>query len=480
MKNGIKSFLLIGLIPFFMNSCKEDQPVDPVPPDTFLSIEKIDLQGDNRLNSSVRLSWYGTDIDGYIIRYEYSTDEENWFPTTTRDSVFKFPIEAGKDSTDISFFIRSVDNDEQTDPSPAFLNIPLKNSPPTVEFEQETFPGDTSFGVITFRWSYDDPDGIQTVTNAYLKVNEGSWYELDRSQVLVSLRSKQPKSTSVVDAEVFYGTDLKAESTAIQGWNNKGENTFYLKVVDLAGSESGIDTSTIVFNKNQTSDLLLINGQPGNVNEIYRKLISKVYVDGYDAIDFASKAGENQPVFWNPTFSLLTEMYDKLLFNTDQSLFANRLTGQSANLLEFAAPVMQNYTDQGGKSFVTTSFPAGFDPVDIRGAFPVDSLSRTSGQAVIEPDSTAYPLDSEYPVLQPQNLVLGVDPFVPTIDSKPFYKAQLRKFGAWKGNDVIGATREEAGKTKQVFFSVELYRLNKDPQALEKLFDRVLNTDFNW
>ena len=475
-----KSVIAIGLVLFLFFSCKEDSPVALSYPDTHLSVEKIELSGADRLNSSVRLSWYGTDRDGLVVAYEFSTDEVNWSRTTQRDSVFKFSIEAGQDSTDIDFYVRAIDNDDLIDQTPAYLSIPLKNSPPSVTFEEESFPGDTSFGVVTFRWSYDDPDGVSTVTNAYLRINEGTWYEIDRSVPMISLRTSNSKSLGQVDADVFYRTTLSKEDLAIDGWNNNGENVFYLKVVDLAGTESILDTSSAVFNKRQTSDLLLINGQPGNVNEEYRKLISKVYPKGFDAIDFAENGGENQPVFWNPTFSLLTELYDKLIFNTDQSLFANRLTSQSALLLEFAAPVMQNFTDGGGKSFVTTSFPAGFDPIDIRGAFPVDSLSGTSGQAVIETDSSIYPMDGSYPNLQPQNLVLGVDPFIPTIDAKPFYKGQLKSFGAWKGNDVVGAIREENGKTKQVFFSVELYRFNKDPQQLLMLFDRILNTEFNW
>ena len=35
-------------------------------PDTFISYEAINLSGQNRLNSSVSLTWYGTDGDGYI------------------------------------------------------------------------------------------------------------------------------------------------------------------------------------------------------------------------------------------------------------------------------------------------------------------------------------------------------------------------------------------------------------------------------
>lgn len=76
--------------------------------------------------------------------------------------------------------------------------------------------------------------------------------------------------------------------------------------------------------------------------------------------------------------------------------------------------------------------------------------------------------------------MLGVDPFVPTVDASPIYRAQLTKYGAWKGPDIVGAVRKSGGKTKQVFFSVELYLMNNDVAAIQKLFDQVLLTDFNW
>lgn len=443
-----------------------------------MSISKIDRTGENRLNTSVYLSWYGTDRDGFIAGYEYSLDRITWFATQQRDSVFRFAIEAGQDTTDVEFYIRSIDNEGVKDPSPAYLKIPLRNAPPQAEFESKSFPADTAYSVITFRWSYNDPDGDQTVTNAYLKVNNGAWKEIDRSKFLISLRAKDTKFQGTIQADLFYNTERNS-SIALDGFNNGGQNTFYLKVVDLAGTESIIDTSLAVFVKKQTSDLLLIGGQPPVINATYQSFVRKAY-GNIDVVDFAIDQGQYQPRFWNPTFTLLTELYDKLVFNCDQSLFSNPITGQSGLLLEFAAEVLQNFTDGGGKSFITTSFPSGFNPASIRGALPVDSLSTTSGQAVISNDSTIYSSNPTYPTLRPTNLMLGVDPFVPTVDASPIYRAQLTKYGAWKGPDIVGAVRKSGGKTKQVFFSVELYLMNNDVAAIQKLFDQVLLTDFNW
>ncbi|MFT5158183.1 MAG: hypothetical protein ACI83I_002747 [Bacteroidia bacterium] len=466
----------------FFWGCKDDLVVENLPPDSHISIEKIDLHGQNRLNSSVYLSWYGTDRDGYVVGYEYSLDGTTWKFTERRDSVFRFSIDAGLDTSDISFYLRAIDDHGVKDPTPALLIIPLKNSPPEANFEEKSFPTDTAYSVVTFRWNYKDPDGNHTVTKAFLKVNEGEWFELDRSKILISLRAEDTKLLGTSKADLFYDTDLNKVGS-IDGFNNGGSNVFYLKVVDIAGTESKVDTSSNLFVKHQTSDLLLIGGQPAGINALYKNFVSKSY-GNVDAVDFADDQGQYQPIFWNPTFSLLTEKYDKLVFNCDQSLFTNRLSGQSGLLLEFAAQVLQNYTNKGGKSFISTSFPAGFDPSLIRGALPVDSLSRTSGQATVVNDSFIYSFQAGLPSLQPSNLVLGLDPFVKTADAFPYYFAQITRFGAWKGTNVVGVRRTNNGKvdgkTNQVFFSTELHLYNKDQAKLQQLFNHVINTELNW
>ena len=78
-----------------ISGCKEVQIIQNQPPDTHISIEKIELTGENRLNSSVYLTWFGTDKDGHVTSYEYSIDNVNWHYTESRDSLFKFPIDQG-------------------------------------------------------------------------------------------------------------------------------------------------------------------------------------------------------------------------------------------------------------------------------------------------------------------------------------------------------------------------------------------------
>ena len=61
------------------------------------------------------------------------------------------------------------------------------------------------------------------------------------------------------------------------------------------------------------------------------------------------------------------------------------------------------------------------------------------------------------------------------------FGSEVVRVNNWSGPETIaGRSIFNNGKTNQVFFSVELHRLNGNPDALKKLFDIVLNKEFNW
>jgi hypothetical protein len=479
MLNKVRNILwILSISSLLLFGCKKDELIGNQAPETKLSVDSINLSGNNRLNSTVRLSWYGTDIDGFVTNYEFSINNGPWIATNVQDTVFKFSIDAGSDTTDIIFMVRAIDDKGVKDATPAMVSIPLKNAPPQATIEAESFPIDSTNLALTFRWRFADPDGDNTVTKAFIKVNTGNWVEIDRSKSLITLIATNTKNIGIVPASVYYNIDNNPSSIAISSFNNGGNNTIYLKVTDIAGSESKIDTSKTVFVKPQLSDMLFLNGQNSTIANTYKNLVSKAG-KAYDYIDLGAEGGKYLPRFFNPTFRLLTSKYKLLFINTDQGLFTNTATGNSGLLLEFLAPVLQNFTDNGGKSFITTSFPSGYDLANIKGAFPIDSISNTSGQAVIASDSNIYNPEGKMPTLSPKNLVLGVDPFVPSVDALVIYRARTSAFGAWKGPNTVGVKRMVAGKARQVFFSVELHLFNADDTKLESLFSYIFNTELN-
>ena len=86
-----------------LNGCDKGEDIENQAPETRISVEAINLSGENRLNSLVEIKWWGTDPDGYVTGYEFSFDGINWHYTLGQDSTFRFAITEGSDTIDIDF-----------------------------------------------------------------------------------------------------------------------------------------------------------------------------------------------------------------------------------------------------------------------------------------------------------------------------------------------------------------------------------------
>ena len=477
-QNGRLSIIMLSLFVLFF-SCKKGDSLPNVAPDTKLSVENINLVGDARLNSTVNLSWFGTDIDGYISYYEFKINDEEWIKTETQDSIFLFAIDPDQDSTDVDFYVRAVDNEGVVDESPAFLRVPLKNSPPSVTIEEESLPIDTTNLVVTFRYNAADPDGTGTLKKAYIRANAGEWSEIDLNQKLLSVMPTNPLLAGEGTAGVFYGVD-NSPAVTIDGFINNGDNIIQLKVSDIANAESVIDSTAVIFVRSQTSDLLVVGGHNASITAQYETLINDNYTTA-DFVDYAGNGGLNQPRFWESSFKLLALNYDKVFFHTDEANFSNPLTGADGTLLDFAAPVIQTLIDSDKKVLISTAFATGVDLSIIGGVLSIDSLSRSRGQAFFTNDSFARTSVVGYPELQPANFLLAADPFYPAVDAEAFYEAELTPSGGWEGPRTIALRRKNSsGDVNLVLFTIELHKLNKLKTNQNQVINKVLNEAFNW
>ncbi len=472
------SIIVLSLFVFIF-SCKKGENLPNAAPETKLSIEEINLTGNARLNSTVSLSWFGTDIDGYVAYYEFKINEGEWTRTQIQDSTFLFAIDPDDDSTDIDFYVRAIDDEGVVDPTPAYLLVPLKNSPPSVTIDEESLPIDTTNLVITFRYSAADPDGNNTLKQAYIRANEGEWKEIDLNQKLLSVMPSNPTTVGAGAAGVYYGLSDQPALT-IDGFVNNGANIIQLKVSDIANAESTIDSAARIFVRSQSSDLLVVGGHNASITSEYKTLVKDNYATA-DFVDYAGNGGLNQPRFWEPSFKLLALNYDKVFFHTDESNFSNPLTGADGTLLDFAAPVIQALIDSDKKVLISTAFATGVDLSIIGGVLSIDSLSRSRGQAFFTNDSFATSLASDYPDLQPANFLLAADPFYPAVDAEVFYTADLTPSGGWKGPNTIAIRRKNnLGNVNLVLFTIELHKLNKLKSNQNQVINKVLNEAFNW
>ena len=475
------TFLFLVLFAVSYTGCK--RKLDKLPnqnPETIITPESINLAGNDRLNSVVFLSWFGTDGDGYISGYEISLDNQNWVYTTQNDSIFSFTLSEGSDTTDIEFYVRAIDNEGLTDPTPAHLKVPLKNTPPVAFFVDKGFAPDSVNLVTTFRWGATDVDGDETIIKAYLKANQGAWLEIDVKESLISL---VPKTTSngVTDADVFYGSKELPLPLPLTGLNVGDTNVFYLKVIDFANAESDPDTSETVFVKPKTSDILFVTGLPQGPTGIYESTLNNT-IAGYDVANYFLNGGEFQPGYWSPTFDLILDHYSTVILVSDESTFTNSVSGRKAVLLDFMAPSLQVFSNNGGKTMVATSFTKGQDISGIVGTFPIDSLSSSNGQARLYPDSTiTSTLGIGFPDLGANVVLSGQSPFYMSIGAEETYIGHFTPVQGWSGPNTVGARRKDGNNNYyQYFFSVQLHKMDQNITDLEILFDQILNNDFNW
>ncbi|MDX2250030.1 MAG: hypothetical protein SF052_24820 [Bacteroidia bacterium] len=481
----MKRCLFACLVLSTLVACDPGEKLENLPPETKLFVESINVSGDQRLNSVVRLHWSGEDQDGYVNRYEFAINNANWFSTTQTDSVFRFDINFGSDTNNIVFSVRAIDNLGQTDPTPAELVIPIKNTTPVAVFDTINVIPDTVFSVWSVLWAVEDVDGQETLDSVFIRINQGSWYALDRLESFVTFIPTQPEQSGLQETQIFSGQKQTILPISLEGLNVEGSNRLYLRVRDIAGSFSEIDSTDEFFVRAKKSDLLVVDDHTDpNSDNTYFPLLGQIY-PGYDYLNIR----ENIPPFWDPTFGFMLGLYDKVFWYSDGtqlSAFGQQL------LIEVASTQIQLYLNQGGKIFFTARFPGSFtDPTSetanrspIFSFSPMDSLSTSPGQARIPIDSVVFPTAAFSAIFDPlvcSTFITGADPFYPKDPVNNLMTTNLVTAGGWVGPNVIAArTTYTNGKTNQVFVSVELHKLQKDPAALTKFMNFVLNSEFNW
>ena len=209
----MRKYLLISFIVlsiYLLLSCSEDgvnNPVGNQPPNTglFLYPDSTILPQQSRLT----VHWWGDDPDGIVIGFYFSWDNVNWSFTASNDSLFSLQI--GVSDTIYTFKVSAVDDegnkvydnsvirngidfgsepyiDENEngqydqgeyfydigliDPTPATFDFPLRNTAPTISWNELSFLPDTSFPVMSFSWNVDDIDGVESIVSIELAMND--------------------------------------------------------------------------------------------------------------------------------------------------------------------------------------------------------------------------------------------------------------------------------------------------------------------
>ncbi|MEY2970931.1 MAG: hypothetical protein RLZZ599_1304 [Bacteroidota bacterium] len=450
----------------FIGCQDQGQPIENLAPETQLQVDTIIRSGDLRLGTNVHLHWYGLDQDGYIQDYYVSVNGVGGYTTRT-DSLFAFSIDAGVDTADVIIEVAARDNEGTQDPSPARLVVPIKNAAPTVEIDPDGTLPDSAFIVATFDWRAMDADGYETLEDVEIKLNSGPWFSIGTQISLLSF---------AIDAsgEVAFFKNAQFQDS-ISGAQLNGANHIYMRAVDKAGIYSEVDTTKSFLWAAPQHSTLIINSQAEYLGAYYKSWMDSAGI-GYDYIQMDAVTGSGIPAYWDPTYEIIMNSYSQIALFTDATVFPTK--SGSDYLLNILALSAQKFLQSGGKLFTASQLSANMAGGAFLDIFPIESLVLSSGQARLTNDSSLVPLQTGFPALRPQNIILGVVPVLPSADATPLYNGQLTKIAGWNGSKIMGATRSQGGSVNQVFIAQPLHVFTRTNEGGKELLNHVFNAVF--
>lgn len=467
----------IRLLALFLliTSCKKGEKIANQAPETYLFLDKIELSGSDRLNSIVQLHWRGEDKDGIVKHFEFSINGSEWQITTRTDSIFRLNLTEGIDTADIQFEVRAVDDQDLKDPTPASLIIPIKNTAPVIQFDENYYPSDTTYPVLTFLWNASDLDGNSTLDSLYLKVNNGNWISFSPSVTMVTIIPDHPKSPGKQNAKVYVMYNKNTYSQFLTDFEVDGNNQFYLKAKDKGGLFSEIDSSKIFLVQAQKSDIILVDGVGTNPRPItlYGPLIDQLY-GSYDYLDFTLSSHF-------PKMTLTLEWWFQL--HKEIFWYASSTVTQ-LDYIERSEAVIQNCLNSGKKFLFSIPVPKTLNPTSAIYRFsPIDSLTIQK-DAFMMNTGQAYPDNINainYPILKNTGpgLISQISPFYPKASARILYRADLTAgSGAWNDSTIVAAKLlNPQNKTNLIFFVIPLDKLNGNSNLVQ--FFQAVKNEFN-
>lgn len=530
-------FLIFSVVLILAYGCVKHKVSEPYPnakPETYIS-----LFPDSSLSqstSNLKIHWWGTDEDGWVVGYVFSFDGKNWFWTFKNDSVFRLPI-FGPD-TSYHFWVLAVDNtvkvkfeegskvnfvdkngdgfwnegerfeifpDDSYDDTPANLEFPIKNTPPTVEFAMTgEFTGtrldvpDTTFPIVSFQWIASDIDGDNTISEFWVALNDTTnWVRVPgQFRFLTLLAENFTQSDSVADALVIPSSMQTLGRAPVQGtlkMRLNANNVFYLKARDVAGAFSSTirmpSEGKTWFVKRPKGNLLIVAdyGVADNSINFYKSIFDTLVGGNFDVWDLRVGAryprrGSLVPPFPRVDFAEVLARFYKYVFwvSSDETNF------------DIAAISLPKFKSVGGKtlfSFIlpqstTPGFDVGKALSDLSGV--VDSVSLApltgfvpSGTRILNYNPTNPSETSNYPVLvrdSPSDNPIDVGKIVaflralyPSVNARSIY--WLEPQSAWGNKSFIVGAESNDGNFVLVGFPI--YRFNGGTKNAGEFIYRV-------
>jgi len=397
------------------------------------------------------VSWWGDDPDGLVAGFYFRWDDEAWEFTASNDSLFSLKI--GATDTTFRFNVAAVDAegngkyDQQIfqnnidfgpepfidknsngvwdsnekyfdlgliDPSPAEFFFPLKNSAPTIEWNELSFLPDTSFPVMSFGWIAEDIDGTESILKINIALNDtlnpDNIISLDGSVRTITLRTNEFASQNPLMEILIEGQENNINPEKLPGLLFDNLNILFVQAEDISGAKSefirlpGIDPDDYWYVRKPVSNFLIIDdyATSDNAASFYAAMFDSLGLSG----DYDVYSKLDSIPYKNVTFLETIKLFDYLFWYTDNN--------PSIDLASFST---QKYLSQGGKVAFSMQFPQTVDPVELQSFIPI--ISDSIGSKVSLLPGTEIASDTTDPAYPNLKLTLNV------FRVKSFYLSEL-------------------------------------------------------
>ena len=484
---SLATLVVVILFGLMWSSCETGITGDIIenqPPSTYMTIAGIDREDEFRLSSQIRISWWGNDPDGYVAGFEYAindTSEGAWSFTTRTDSMFILPITEGQKVDDVLFKVRAIDNDGAKDPVGASLEYPIINSSPSAKFKPNEIPADTMFGIASFGWTIDDPDGLLNVRSTQIAFNDtlDGWVDIpfnstNNGELFISV-SVDNKSAGVKTGQVYLGRsyssaiDDDGNPILVDGIEVGALNTAYVRTIDAAGAVSDRDEIQW-FVKEQKSKVLLLNdiGKNSSLEEMnwhisYLKelgIAPDVWLinTGQPALG-TIELSDQFPKVVDPTLKKTLAQWDHIYWVSDDV---------DRNIVH-ALDITSDFFAGGGSMFVTIPMKEvsqedvifNFLPVDSIGYFPSGGIE--TGFVINAGTEVSPVIDSKAPTLKFESRVVGWYPLKAISGSSLLYESDYRAttlLGFIRDYSIMEGVSIKNTEGNLIYFGMDLTKLN--------------------
>lgn len=484
MRNSV--FVLMFLLSLF--SCKkefEGEYNSGNYPETFMVVDSIFRNGEIRYTTTVEAHWWGTIESGYIKGFEVSTDNmATWTFTAKQNGTFVLTLPIGSDTANIPLFVRAVSDKGLTDPTPASLIYPIRNSMPSINFIGDDTNRTSSFPALWLSWIIKDDDGPADIDYIELALNDtvSNKITLPSSVVNTTLVGEKNGLNFTGDFIVYNNPQKILFGQKLSGILYNDSNTILIRAVDKSGGKSDWDVLRLYIRK-PGNGLLFISDYTGSSRtralNFYKSRIQNLG-SAYSAYDIVQSSARELPTD-NFALTKTFEYFNRIVWITNnyiQSLRTAQLTTSS-------------FFTNGGKMFLALEFISSERSNDDP-AFsftPIKELVNSGDRLLkMKMGDKIIPYDLSWPSLKASEAIDYAIPFFTHTTSSGLYAydslatAQLTSTGLgnsfpWTGQSNVLSKRinTQSGKTDMVVLTVPMYLMNGDNNADDFFQKIVLN-----